>query len=217
MPELNFAIESAKPVRPAATPLLGFRLRITERVAQSAQIHSIILHSQIRIQPARRRYDEAEQEGLLALFDTPNRWGKTVRDMLWMHVTTVVPPFTGETYLDLQVPCSFDFSLAATQYFDALQGGDIPLCFLFSGTVFYEADGNNGLQVAQIPWESEAKFRLSTIVWQELMELYFPNTAWLKLRRDVFDGLQQFKNHRRLPTYERALEELLMAAEVGTP
>ena len=48
--------------------------------------------------------------------------------------------------------CSYDFNLAATKYFAALEGGDLPLCFLFSGTIFHEA-GDGALQVAQISWE----------------------------------------------------------------
>ena len=43
------------------------------------------------------------------------------------------------TVVDLPVPCSSDFNLAATKYFAALEEGEIPLCFLFSGTIFYEA------------------------------------------------------------------------------
>ena len=79
--------------------------------------------------------------------------------MLWTHASAVVPPFTGGTVVDLPVPCTYDFNLAATKYFDALEEGDIPLCFLFSGTIFYEA-ADGGLQVTQIPWEKEAYFRL---------------------------------------------------------
>ena len=114
-----------------------------------------MLRCQVRIEPARRRYTPAEKERLLDLFGTPERWGQTLRPMLWTHVSAVVPPFEGEAVVDLPVPCSFDFSLAATKYFAALDGGEIPLCFLFSGTIFYEA-ADGGLQVAQIPWEKEA-------------------------------------------------------------
>ena len=89
--------------------------------------------------------------------------------MLWTHVSAVVPPFTGDGVVDLPVPCSSDFNLAATKYFAALDGGEIPLCFLFSGTIFYEA-GDGALQVAQIPWEKEADFRLPAATWHGLMD-----------------------------------------------
>ena len=61
--------------------------------------------------------------------------------------------------MDLPVPCTYDFNVAATKYFYALEEGDIPLLFLFSGTIFYAAD-DGALQVAQISWDKEAPFRL---------------------------------------------------------
>ena len=33
------------------------------------------------------------------------------------------------------------------------------------------------LQVAQIPWDREAAFRLPVRVWKEMMEQYYPNNS----------------------------------------
>ena len=132
--------------------------------------------------------------------------------MLWTHVSATLPPFEGAATVGLPVPCTYDLSLAATKYFDALEGGDLPLCFLFSGTIFFEA-GDGGLQVAQISWEKEATFRLPAATWRELMDLYYPNTAWLSLRKDVFDRLDRYRRDNGLPTWERALERLLASPE----
>ena len=53
-----------------------------------------------------------------------------------------VPSFAGGTTVNLELPCSFDFNLAATKYFHALEAGEIPITVMFSGTVFYaESDG----------------------------------------------------------------------------
>ena len=213
MPDLTFAVEAAAPVRPAAEPLMGFRVRVTDAESEAVPIHSVVLRCQVRIEPARRKYDTPEQERLVDLFGTPERWGKTVRDMLWAHVSVAVPPFTGETTVELPVPCGFDFTLAATKYFDALDGGEIPLCFLFSGTIFYA--GGTGLRVAQIPWDREAKFRLPVSAWKELIAQHYPNVVWLALRKDVFDRLHRFKSKRGLATWEQAVEELLGNAEVN--
>jgi hypothetical protein len=79
---------------------------------------------------------------------------------------------------------------------------------LFSGTVFYTSD-QGFLQVSQVPWEKEAAFRLPVKVWKEMMELYYPKTAWLCLQQDVFDRLYRYKRHRGLPTWEQALDTLL--------
>jgi hypothetical protein len=212
MPDLNFQVEGAEPERFAAAPLLLFKLSVTEASTPPTPIHSIVLRCQLRIEPARRRYTAAERERLLDLFGTPERWGQTLRPMLWTHISAVVPPFTGSSVVDLAVPCSYDFSLAATKYFDALEGGEIPLCFLFSGTIFYEAATGN-LQVAQIPWEKEAAFRLPATLWRELMDLYYPNSAWICLRKDVVDHLSRYRRRQGLATDEQALERLLAAAE----
>lgn len=219
MPELNFEVEGAEPQRFAASPHLFFKLRLTEAVAPGQQptpIHSVVLRCQIRIEPARRRYNTAEKDRLLDLFGTPERWGQTLRPLLWTHVSTVVPPFTGSQTVDLPVPCSYDFSLAATKYFDALEEDGIPLCFLFSGTVFYQTI-DEALQVSQIAWEKEAYFRLPVAVWRELMDLHYPNCAWLCLRKDVFDLLHQYKSRQGLPTWEQAIERLLEAEEPVKP
>ena len=99
MPDLNFQVEGAEPERFAAAPLLLFKLRVSEQAAPEAEptpIHAVALRCQVRIEPARRRYSAAEQERLLDLFGTPERWGQTLRPMLWTHVSAVVPPFTGD-------------------------------------------------------------------------------------------------------------------------
>jgi hypothetical protein len=211
MLKLSFLVEGAEPERIAAARLLRFKLRVSENVPPTP-IHAIALNRQIRIEPARRRYDEREQQRLLDLFGTRERWGQTLRPLVWTHMGVVVWSFTVSTTVDLPVPCSYDFSLAATRYFDALDGGEIPLCFLFNGTVFHEADGS-GLQVMQIPWEKEASFRLPAATWKALMDLYYPNSARLYLRKDVFDRLGESKSRRGLPTWEQTLETPLAETE----
>jgi hypothetical protein len=215
MPDLNFRVEGAEPQRSASAPLLLFKLRITENVAAGAPptpVHTVALRCQIRIEPAKRRYAPAEEERLPDLFGSPERWGETMRPMLWTHVGTVVPPFTAGCVVDLAVPCSYDFNLAATRYFAAVKDGDLPLCLLFSGTIFYAA-ADGALQVAQVPWDKEASFRLPAATWHGLMELYHPNSVWLCLRRDVFEALDQYRSRAGLPTAERALEQLVSAKE----
>jgi len=213
MPDLSFQVEKAEPVSFAASPLLNFSLRITdkepgENVDAPRTIHSIALRCQIRIEPTKRKYEPREQEHLADLFGEPSRWGQTLRSMLWAHTSLVVPPFAGSTLVELPVPCTFDFNVAATKYFYALGDGEVPLLLLFSGTIFFAGD-DGALQVAQIPWEKEASFRLPVPVWKRMMDHYYPNTAWLCLRQDLFDRLNQYKSKRSLPTWEAALEELL--------
>ncbi len=207
MPDLQFKIESAESVPFAAVPMLAFRLRV-EDSSRTEAIHSIALHSQIQIETPRRRYSATEQERLLDLFGEPQRWGQTLRPMLWTHVDATLPAFSDSVTVDLRVPCSFDFNLAATKYFYGLSDGDIPLIFLFSGSCFY-AGASGGLEVAPIPWSKETRFRLSVGVWRELMGSYYPNSAWLRIRQDVFDRLHEYKMQAGIATWEEALESLL--------
>jgi hypothetical protein len=212
MPDVSFRVEGAEPVAHAAAPQLAFRLGIRATVP----VHSIMLRCQIRIEPARRRYAAPEQERLRDLFDRPERWGQTLRPMLWTQTQVMVPSFTGDTVVDLPVPCTYDFNVAGTKFFAALEDGEVPLVLLFSGTMFYEAEGR-GLQVAQVPWDKEAAYRLPVRVWKAMMDLYYPNSAWLCLRKDIFDRLYEYKSDRGLPTWEQALESLLAAADPPRP
>lgn len=135
-----------------------------------------------------------------------------MRALHWTNVGATIGPFTGATAAELQVPCTFDFDVGATKYFYGLEDGEIPLCLLFSGTVFH-GDEHGAPRIAPIPWSKEAQFRLPVEVWRRLMELYYPNCAWLRLRRDVFDRLYQFKIRHGIPTWEAALERVLAACE----
>ena len=99
MPDLNFQVEGAEPQRFAAAPLLLFKLRVTEAVAAGRGADADPrrrppLPDPHRAGPAalRRR---RRRSGSLDLFGTPERWGQTLRPMLWTHVSVVVPPFDG--------------------------------------------------------------------------------------------------------------------------
>lgn len=211
MPDLSFQVESAEPAQFAAAPTIVFKLRI-ENLPAEEDIHSVALRCQVMIDVTRRHYSPADQERLFELFGEPERWGQTLRAMLWTHANVGVPGFTGSTVVDVPVPCTFDFNVASTKYFAGLEYGEVPLMFLFSGTVFYESD-EGVLQVAQISWNKEASYRLAVPVWKKMMEIYYPNTAWLCLRRDVFDRLYQHKVRHGLTSWEQTLESMLAKFE----
>jgi hypothetical protein len=211
MPDLNFLVEGAQAVPHGASPLLAFKLRVTNADDEET-IHTVVLRAQIQIEVTRRLYSSKEQERLLDLFGEPGRWSQTLRNLLWTHAMVVVPPFSKETVVDLQVPCTFDFNVAATKYFHGLDDGDLPLHFLFSGTVFYP-DPDDHLQVSPISWEKEAKFKLPLKAWKGLIDHYYPNSAWLYLRRDVFDRLYQYKVRHGIPTWEQVIDRVLAGTE----
>jgi len=209
MPDLQLTIESAEVVQFSATPLLSFKVRITNDLSEEI-IHTIAMRAQIQIEVTRRKYDAGEQSRLQDLFGEPDRWGQTLRSMLWTHSSVVVRRFTGSVLAEIPVPCTFDFNVAATKYFHGLTSGDLPLCFQFSGNVFYQGEDGT-LQVAPISWDKEAKYRLPVKVWKDLMDTYYPNSAWLALHRDTFEKLYQFKVREGIPTWEEAIERALNA------
>jgi hypothetical protein len=210
VPKLDFRVAGAEVQEFAAVPSLLFKLRVEN--LEEEPIRSVALNTQIRIAATQRHYDPAEQERLLELFGEPSRWKDTLRSLLWTHTVLQVRPFSGSTVADMPVPCTYDLEVVAAKYFYALEDGEVPLEFLFSGTVFYAgADGR--LQVERIPWEKEAEFRLPVRLWKEMMDHYFPNSAWIRLRRDAFDRLYDYKVRKGLPTWEAAVEALLRASE----
>lgn len=211
MPDLNLTVESAESVPFAAAPAISLKLQVTN-TPPDEKIHTIALRAQIQIEATRRRYSEVEKGKLLDLFGEPDRWSRTLRSMLWTHSSVVIPAFTGATIADLQIPCTFDFNVAATKYFYGVSEGDIPLNLLFSGTVFY-ALPDETLQVAPIPWNKEARFRLPVQVWRKMMDEYYPNSAWLAIHRDVFERLYEFKVRNGIPSWEEALDRLLSGVE----
>jgi hypothetical protein len=207
LPELSFQIEGAEALTYAATPTIALKFRVS-CVPEDQVVHTIVLRCQVQIDPAKRRYSAEEQSRLHDLYGEPSRWAQTVRPLHWMNTTVTVPAFTGSTSADLELPCSFDFNLAATKYFHALESGEIPLTVMFSGTVFY-AESDERLQVTQIPWDREASYRLPVTVWKAMMVAHYPNAAWLCLQRDVFEKLLDYKVRNGIPTFDRALDELL--------
>lgn len=190
------------------TPQLTARLRIEE--STGAVIHAIALRCQVRIEPQRRRYSEAEESGLLALFGGRERWFDTLKPFLWMHCNTMVQGFTDITEVDLPLPCTYDFDITGSKYMHAVRDGTIPLALLFSGTIFTR--GVNGFGVQQVPWDCEASYQLPVAVWREMISLYFPNTGWLRLDRDVLDALARYKAAHGLTTWDATAESLLAAA-----
>src|SRR5262249_30318879 len=135
VPDLHFTIESGEALRLAASPHIVFKLRLANSGTQ--KIHTVILKCQIQIDVSRRCYNVDEQRRLADLFGEASRWAQTLRSMLWANINTVVPPFEETVVADLQVPCTFDFNVAATKYFAGIEEGAIPVSFYFNGTIFY--------------------------------------------------------------------------------
>jgi len=197
----------------AVAPQLTARLRIQETTGQ--RIHAIVLRCQVRIEPQRRRYDPAEQDALRGLFGERERWVDTVKPFLWMQCNATVQGFTGRTETDLPLPCTYDLEVIGTRYLHALDAGDVPLTFLFSGTVFTR--GSAGFGVEQIPWACEARHALPVPVWRQMIASYFPNTGWLRVGSDALAELAGYRSRLGLVSWDETIQKLLAAADRITP
>jgi Family of unknown function (DUF6084) len=207
MPDLHFKVTGIEPAQRGVAPLLHFLLEITN-TPESETVQSVMLQTQIQIQAPQRTYSGNEKEKLKELFGVPENWGQTLRTRLWTHANTVVPQFHGRTETMLAVPCTYDFDVAATKYFYALEDGEVPLLFLFSGTIFYLTPTGR-LQIQQISWDKECSWRLPIARWRELMQHHYPDSAWIALRRDLFDRLYEFKRREGLGSWDQVIARLL--------
>ncbi|MDQ6869005.1 MAG: DUF6084 family protein [Pseudomonadota bacterium] len=207
MVDLTFAVEGAVVDSYAAAPSLLFKLCVINETPD-VRVENVVLHCQIRIEATRRTYAPKDRERLIELFGITHRWKDTLQSMLWTHTNVQVPAFDGQRIVEMPVPCSFDFNVAATKYFFGLEGGEVPLAFLFSGTVFYR-DAGGFLQMDLISWSKEANYRLPVRIWQELMDFYYPNTAWLRIDRDVFEEIYRYKRENGFTGWDETLRALL--------
>ena len=211
MADLSFAVVDVVPERYAAAPHLLARIRVEETTGE--RVHALALRAQIRIEPQRRRYDDTEERALLDLFGDRTRFAETLKPFAWLHASTVAQGFTGSTVIELPLPCTYDFEVSGTTYLHALRDGEIPLLFLFSGTVFTR--GTSGFSVTQVPWDREARYRLPVAVWRDLMETWFPGTEWVRMRRETVEALAHYRHVRGLTSWDDAVTTLLAGTRAG--
>lgn len=207
MTALSFTVLDVQPDPYAAAPELTARLRIEE--SSGAVVHAMALRCQVRIEPQRRRYTDAEAEGLLDLFGPRERWTSTLRNFLWMNATAMVQGFTESCEVNLPLPCTYDFEVSSSKYMNALEqaGSTVPIEFLFSGTIFTK--GDSGFSVAQVPWDRQAAYDLPVSVWKSLVQAHFPNAGWVRLDHETIAALARFKSERGLISMDGAVNELL--------
>jgi hypothetical protein len=193
-----------------AVPTLAFDLSVTS--VRGHAIRSVLLDVQLQIAARMRAYDDEEQDALVELFGTPDRWGSTLATVPWTRVTTVLPAFEGETLAEIVVPCTYDLEVKASRYLNAVRTGTVPLELLFNGTVFFAGEGG-ALQTAMIGWDKEAHYELPAATWRAAIDDHFPDVAWLRLARESFDRLTAYRSRRQLAGWEETIDSLLPLEE----
>ena len=205
---LRFRCTGSRPEPWAAAPSLQLDLHVEDGTGR--RVYAVALRVQIRLDPRGRRYTEAETARLTDLFGEPHRWGETLNPLQLATVPVLVPAFTGSTTVALNVPLSYDLDVSSGRYFHGLDGGEVPLVLLFSGTLFYA--GDSGVQVGLVSWQEEAQHRLPVAVWRAAMDEHFPDSGWVRLRRDTLEDLARHRSARGNPTWDDAVLRLLEEA-----
>ncbi len=208
MPDLSFAIGDVEPAARGLTPLLHFELELAN-TPPTETVQSIMLQTQIRLEATHRSYNGREEEKLVELFGAPEDWGRTLKARHWTNVSVAVPTFTERTGVTLPVQCTYDLKLASAKYLYALEEGDVPLLFLFSGTIFYQTPEGR-MQVQQISRTKECTYRMPVATWKAMMEKHYPGSAWMYLDRDVFERLYAYRRRNKLSSWEETIEHLLL-------
>lgn len=208
MTDMTFTVLDVSPETFSLTPLLAANIGIA--TSDDEPIYALALRCQTRIEPLRRPYSDDEALGLADLFGPRERWANTQRTFLWQHSAAMVPGFTNVTEISLPLSCTYDFEVAASKYLHALREGSIPLQFLFSGTVFMKNDRT--FTVQQVSWECEARYDLPVRVWNQLVQLHYPNAGWVRLGHDTVSALAAYKSARGMLDFDEAVNALLVAA-----
>ena len=200
---LRVAIASVRSEPNAASPTLVFRVLVEE--PSEAFVQAALLRCQVYIDIDNRTYSGAESERLKELLGEPAR-SVHMRPLLWTTVPVVLSRCEGTVNLDVSISCSYDFEVSSGKYFRALEEGEIPLLFMFSGTIF--AAESSALPVTQVAWDTDTRFRLPVRIWCEAMEQHFGDDTWVRLSRHGFDALDHVRRRRGFTTWDEVVEEL---------
>jgi hypothetical protein len=185
-----------------------------KNVNPARPVHTVSLNCQVQIETLGRPYTAAEEAKLLDLFGERERWARTMKPMLWTNAVVRVPGFASETDVELALPCSMDFDVAANKYFYGLDQGFIQVAVMFSGTIFYAGE-DGGLQVAQVPWDREVRFKIPVEVWKQAVDQHYAGQVWTRLSRETFDRLYRYKVSTGIPLWDQLIERLLDGAELA--
>ncbi len=186
MTKLHMRVLDAQPQRHAASPMVRFHLQVS---APGAALDGLLLRVRFQIEPSVR---------------VPEL---SMRPLQWTEVTAMVGSFTQQTTFDVLAPCTYDQEIASAKYFGALEGGDVPLRLFFNGTMFFS--GDHGFNVEMVPWDLECTWRMPLAVWTAAIDTCFPNQAWIRVERDAFAMLRDYRVRRGLPSWEAVFSELL--------
>ena len=204
---------AARPEPHAAVPTIMLRLRVTEADGRRGPRPGPALPDPHRAAAAAVRRQRRKIACTSCSARRP-QWGDSLRPFLWTHVSTTIAGFSG---LDRVRP--------ARRVHLRLRGGRRQVPPRPGGRRHPAAPPvlGHGLHPGGVGVRGRARLLgprrrptgCRSSVWREVMDLYFPNSGWLRVGRDTLDRLQRFKARRALPTWDQAFEQLLKAGRRG--
>lgn len=194
----------------AALPHISLGVRVTAQ-PEGTGLRGVTLHTQVQIEPAARAYTAVERERLRELFGDEIQWPGSLRSVVWTRVTTQLGAFQRTCVAEVELPCGADLELVANKYCFGIEGGEVPLRLLFSGSILY---GDPQLQITPIGLDSELSLRLPLSLLREAIAQQHTQQMLIGLRRDVFERLYRYRRLHSLPNWEHVVERLLEGADV---
>ena len=185
-----------------SSPLLQFAVAGDQSDSPDAAVLNVMLNCQIRIEPTRRSYGAARARFAVRSVRQPGPLGS---DPAEFSLDARKHPHSG---LRTRMYGSSFRSLAAS--ISIWRRPNISTAskmakfrsFSSSAARCSTAMSRTTLQIGQIAWSKESAYRLPVQVWRAMMDHYYPQTAWLCLRRDAFDELYRYKRAKGLPSFE---------------
>jgi len=120
----------------------------------------------------------------------------------------LVSSFTGATTFRLPMQCNYDLEIAATKYLHSVPGGEVPMSFHFTGTIFYRGDADR-LQIVKVPWTSTVRFGMQASIWRAMIDEHYPHGGWVRVSDDTLERLGRHKADVGLPTFDATVADLL--------
>ncbi len=205
MANLSFTVDRVSAELDAACPTLNFQIRAEQKSLE--KIQAVVLESRIFVEPRAQPLSRGALDRLEDLFGESSQWATSNRPLTWARASAILPAFSGSARFDLEVPCSFDFNVASTKFFYGLEAPSAMLRFDFSGTIFVDR------QAVALPAGLQSRFELPVAIWSDLMDAYYPHSMWLRLPRNVFHRMNQYRMENQIPTWEDVLERLLPSGQ----
>ena len=91
--DVDFTCEDTVADRYAAGPTVVLKMRAHE--SSGTHVHALALRCQVRIEPIRRLYSDAEAAKVVDLFGDRPRWGSTMQPLQLAFLSQVLPGFAG--------------------------------------------------------------------------------------------------------------------------